>query len=73
MSAFLTSLYFFGMSMTVAIDCDGTQDRQRRPGLVMSRQPQAEARRQLSADATGGTPNRRARVEALRQALALDL
>lgn len=33
MSAFLTSLYFFGMDMTVAIDCDGTHDRRRRPGL----------------------------------------
>lgn len=43
------------------------------PAWSMSRQPQAEARGQLSADATGGTPNRRARVEALRQALTLDL
>jgi hypothetical protein len=34
MSAFLTSLYFFGMNMTVAIDCDGIHDRQCRAGLV---------------------------------------
>jgi hypothetical protein len=34
MSAVLTSLYFFGINTTVAIDCDGTHDRQHRPGLA---------------------------------------